>query len=91
MDWQLLISGSVVPVVVALIGAWAVIRKHEEKATKRSDQLREENSQQHAEGRALLTHLSGQVSGMDEKLDRMDERLDDMHVWRITHEIEHEQ
>ncbi len=91
MDWQFLITGSVVPVVVALIGAWAVIRKHDEKATERSNQLREENSQQHAEGRALLTHLSGQVAGMDKKLDRMDERLDDLHVWRITHEMEHDQ
>lgn len=91
MDWQLLITGSVVPVVVALIGAWAVIRKHEEKATKRSNEIRDENTQQHAEGRELLTHLSGQVSGMDKKLDRMDERLDDIQVWRTTHEIEHEQ
>lgn len=79
---------AVVPVLVAVItvfGVWLGNRKGE----ARSRVLRDENTQQHAEGRALLEHLSGQVGGIDRKVDRLDNRLDGVQMWQAEHEKAH--
>jgi hypothetical protein len=76
MDWMSFVGVAVVPVLVALItagGVWLGNRKGE----ARSRVLRDENTQQHAEGRALLEHLSVQVGGIDHKVDRLDARMDE--------------
>lgn len=79
----------VIPVVVALItagvGAWATLRANRRDAAKFIDL----NSEQHAEGRALLTHLSNQMTGIDSKVDRLDERLDNVQQWAADHEKAH--
>ena len=82
------IEVAVVPVLVAVIttaGVWLNNRR----STARNDALRAENSSQHAEGRALLEHLSVQVGGIDSKVDRLDERLDNVSIWQAEHEKEH--
>jgi hypothetical protein len=82
------IEVAVVPVLVAAItalGVWLGNRKGE----ARSRVLRQENTQQHAEGRALLEHLSVQVGGIDRKVDRLDHRLDGVQMWQADHEKVH--
>lgn len=83
---------ALVPIIVAAItstaGIVAVLR------------LRRENTEQHSENKDLLKHLSGQVTNIDSKVDtisdrvavrfdRVDERLDDMAMWRASHEVQH--
>lgn len=78
----------VVPIVVAFItasgGALAI------------QKLKKENTKQHNEGKAvneenntLLQHLSSQVTGIDNKVDKLDERLDNVSIWQAEHEKEH--
>jgi hypothetical protein len=84
MDWMSFVGVAVVPVLVALItagGVWLGNRKGE----ARSRVLRDENTQQHAEGRALLEHLSVQVGGIDSKVDRLDTRMDGVQQWQAEH------
>lgn len=87
-QWVTFVEVAIVPVLVAAItafGVWLGNRKGE----ARSKVLREENTQQHAEGRALLEHLSGQVGGIDRKVDRLDSRLDGVQMWQADHEKAH--
>lgn len=58
--------------------------------------FRKENTQQHLEGKALneenktlLQHLSTQVTGIDGKVDKLDNRLDDVQIWQAEHEKVH--
>lgn len=58
--------------------------------------FRKENTQQHLEGKALneenktlLQHLSTQVTGIDGKVDKLDNRLDDVQLWQAGHEKVH--
>ena len=58
--------------------------------------FRKENTEQHLEGKqineqnqTLLNHLSTQVSGIDSKVDRLDERLDGVQLWQANHEKLH--
>jgi hypothetical protein len=75
-----LVEVAVVPISVAVIGVGG---------TFLFNRLRQENTSQHAEGRELLKHLSGQVGGIDSKVDRLDERLDNVQSWQSEHEITH--
>lgn len=83
-----LLEVAVVPVLVALITATAALISNR-AGERRSKVLREENSQQHAEGRQLVIHLSNQIGSLDGKVDRLDERLDLVQVWQVEHEIDH--
>jgi hypothetical protein len=79
---------AVVPVIVATItalGVWLGSRK----GAAQHRVLRDENTAQHAEGRALLAHLSTQVGGIDGKMDRIDSRLDDVQIWQAVHDAQH--
>lgn len=79
---------AVIPVVVAVItalGAWI----SNKASDARIESLRTENTDQHAEGRALLGHLSNQITGIDSKVDRLDERLDNVQQWASNHENAH--
>ena len=74
---------AVIPLLVAfvtagggLLAAWL----------KRFD---ERNTSQHNKGANLLEHLSGQVQGIDRKVDRLDQRIDDMTLWQAEHEKRH--
>ena len=70
-----------VPIVVALItagGGALLVQK-----------LRKENTEQHEHNSGVLHHLSSQVGGIDRKVDRLDERLDSVHVWQNEHENKH--
>lgn len=58
--------------------------------------FRKENTAQHLEGKeineqnqTLLNHLSNQVGGIDSKVDRLDERLDNVQIWQAEHEKSH--
>ena len=51
--------------------------------------FRDENTSQHNDNKTLLSHLSGQISGIDKKVDRLDERLDNVQVWQFEHEKAH--
>ena len=50
---------------------------------------RRENKDQHDHNAGMLEHLSGQVSGIDRKVDRLDERLDGVQMWQVEHEKRH--
>ena len=73
---------AVVPVVVAFIGAAGAIFSAVKK-------MRQENTEQHGQNAELLHHLSGQIGGIDRKVDRLDERLDKVQQWASDHEIQH--
>lgn len=88
MEWHTVLSGSVVPVVVALIGAWAVIRKHDSKSDERNRKFREENSRQHSAVETMLGHLSTQVGSIDSKVTRVSERVDGLAERLTVHELE---
>jgi len=72
---------AVVPLLVAFIAGGASIL-----SVRR---LRHENTDQHNSNHDLLNHLSGQVSGIDNKVDRLDIRLDSVQVWQAEHEKTH--
>jgi len=76
---------AVVPVVVASIGAIALIRSNRREIRN----LDKRNTEQHYDNAALLQHLSNQVGGIDSKVDRLDERLDTVQGWQFEHEKEH--
>lgn len=79
----------VVPVFVALLTAgvsvWGIIRHNRRDVSV----LREENSQQHMDNAVLLRHLSTQVGGIDRKIDRIDERVDNLQEWAVAHETDY--
>ena len=77
----------VVPISVAFITTLGAIF---------ANRFRKENTAQHLEGKtvneenkALLQHLSNQVTGIDGKVDRLDERLDNVQIWQVEHEKSH--
>lgn len=80
---------AIVPVVVAGVtagvGAWALIRSHRKDVRDLDDR----NTEQHNQNAALLTHLSNQVGGIDSKVDRLDQRLDNVQQWAVEHEKAH--
>ena len=90
MDWQRLLETSVIPVVVALLGGGYVFRRHDKKAAMRAREALDQNSSEHQQGQQLIRHLSTQVGSLDAKVDRIDQRIDDLHVWRVTHDLEHD-
>lgn len=80
---------AIVPIVVAGVtagvGAWALIRSHRKDVRSLDDR----NTEQHNQNAALLTHLSNQVGGIDAKVDRLDQRLDNVQQWAAEHEKAH--
>ena len=77
----------VVPISVAIITTLGALY---------ANRFRKENTAQHLEGKAvneenknLLQHLSGQVTGIDGKVDKLDERLDNVQIWQVEHEKTH--
>lgn len=72
-----------VPLLVAFVTAGGAVLA---VWLKRFD---ERNTTQHNKGASLLEHLSGQVQGIDNKVDRLDERIDDMTLWQAEHEKRH--
>lgn len=50
---------------------------------------RKENRDQHDRGASLLNHLSSQVNGVDKKMDKLDDRLDNVQLWQAEHEKQH--
>lgn len=93
----------IVPIVVAMIAAgssiFAVVSSNKRNANKikeEGEKFRLENTIQHNENKALvhesktlLSHLSNQVVGIDKKVDRLDERLDNVQIWQAEHEKVH--
>lgn len=80
---------AVVPIVVAGVtagvGAWALIRSHRKDVKDLDDR----NTEQHHQNATLMTHLSVQVGGIDSKIDRLDQRLDNVQQWAADHEKNH--
>jgi hypothetical protein len=72
---------AIVPLMVALIAATATILSVRK--------LRSENTDQHNHNSSLLHHLSAQVGGIDSKVDRLDNRLDNVQIWQAEHEKAH--
>jgi hypothetical protein len=86
----------IVPITIALITAGSSLilmiksnKRQSEKMKVEAAVFREENTSQHNDNKTLLSHLSGQISGIDKKVDRLDERLDDVQIWQANHEITH--
>ena len=86
----------IVPIVIAMITAGSsivVVMKSNKKQSNRmraqAEMFREENTSQHNDNKALLSHLSSQVAGIDNKVDRLDDRLDNVQIWQIEHEKSH--
>lgn len=84
-----LVEGVVVPIAVALIAAAVTVWKVTVANRRDIRELRDENSEQHASNGVLLTHLSRQITGIDSKVDRLDERLDSVQAWQSDHEKTH--
>lgn len=80
-----LVEASLVPILVASIGAWAVVRA----GRRQTDRAIERNTAEHDHNKALLNHLSTQVGGIDRKVDRLDTRLDEVAIWQAEHEKAH--
>ena len=72
---------AIVPLMVALIAASATILSVRK--------LRSENTDQHNHNSSLLHHLSNQVGSIDFKVDRLDDRLDNVQIWQVEHEKAH--
>lgn len=103
MDFVSFAEAVVVPVLVASITAAgssiALLvsnRKQSKKIKTTSEEFMQENTNQHNENRAaleesklILQHLSGQVGSMDKKVDRLDQRLDNVQIWQAEHEKVH--
>lgn len=96
LDYLSLAEVVVVPIVIAMITAGSSIivvmksnKKQSDRMKTQAEVFREENSNQHAEGRELLTHLSNQVAGIDSKVDKLDDRLDNVQIWQAEHEKVH--
>lgn len=78
-------------------------KKQSKKTQVEADQFRQENTDQHYqnakiakesvslvnESRILLQHLSTQIGGIDQKVDKLDDRLDDVQLWQANHEKIH--
>lgn len=81
-----------VPVLVAFVGFFV-----NRKAKARIEGLSEQNTTQHAEGRALVSHLSEQLNNMDSSLhvrfDRVEDRLQvhDDRLLEVEMKIIHDQ
>lgn len=96
MDYIAIAEVIIVPVLVASITAIgssvAVLISNKKQATKiknASAEFMQENTNQHNENKIILNHLSGQIGVMDQKVDRLDQRLDNVQVWQAEHEKEH--
>lgn len=103
MDYLSLAEVVIVPVLVASITAIgssiAMLISNKKQAAKIKDasqQFMQENTTQHNENKAvleenkiILNHLSGQIGVMDQKVDRLDQRLDNVQIWQAEHEKEH--
>lgn len=76
---------AIVPIAVAGVGAWALIRANRREIRSLDDR----NTQQHNENATLLNHLSTQIGGIDRKVDRLDHRLDNVQSWQAEHEKDH--
>jgi hypothetical protein len=103
MDFVSVTEAIIVPVMVASITAagsaiamFISSRKQSGRLRDASEKFREENTYQHNENKAvldeskiILQHLSGQIGAMDHKVDRLDERLDNVQIWQVEHEKNH--
>ncbi len=103
MNYLSLAEIIIVPVLVATITAAGSLtaillsnRRQSARIKDESAKFREENTSQHNENRValeeskiILTHLSGQIGVMDQKVDRLDQRLDNVQIWQSEHEKEH--
>ena len=86
----------VVPITIAMITAGSSLilmvksnKKQSEKMKAGAEMFREENTSQHNDNKALLSHLSSQITGIDKKVDRLDARLDNVQIWQAEHENVH--
>lgn len=86
----------VVPIVIAMITAGSSLilviksnKKQSEKMKVEAAVFRDENTSQHNDNKALLSHLSSQMTGIDKKVDRLDARLDNVQIWQAEHENVH--
>lgn len=76
-----LIRDMAVPIIVALIAGGSSVL-----AVRR---LSKQNTSEHEQNGSLIMHLSGQVQGIDHKVDRLDERHDNIQLWQAEHEHSH--
>lgn len=84
-----------VAVISALVGPLLVLRKQHQHDL-RLQELKRENTDQHAEGRALVGGLHADVRDLLGKVGRIDERteavvdaVDDVREWIHAHEVRH--
>lgn len=95
-DYLSLAEVVVVPIVIAMITAGSSIivvmksnKKQSDRMKTQAEVFREENTSQHNDNKALLSHLSNQVAGIDSKVDKLDDRLDNVQIWQAEHEKVH--
>ncbi len=96
IDYLSLAEVVIVPIAIALITAGSslvVVMKSNKKQSDRmkadAEMFREENTSQHNDNKTLLSHLSDQVAGIDSKVDKLDDRLDNVQIWQVEHEKVH--
>lgn len=96
MDFTSLAETILVPIIVASITAGGSIiallistKKNAHKVVAEAERFRAENTQQHNENKSIIEHISNQVSGIDSKVDKLDERLDNVQLWQVEHEKRH--
>jgi len=95
-DYLSLADVVIVPIVIALITAGSSIivvmksnKRQADRMKSQAEAFREENTAQHNDNKSLLSHLSNQVAGIDSKVDRLDDRLDNVQLWQAEHEKVH--
>jgi aspartate oxidase len=95
-DYMSIAEVVVVPITIAMITAGSSLilmiksnKKQSEKMKAGAEMFREENTSQHNDNKALLSHLSSQITGIDKKVDRLDARLDNVQIWQAEHENVH--
>lgn len=96
MDYTSFTEAIIVPILVAAITAGGSVtamiissRRNTKKVTAEAEMFRVENTLQHNENKVLIEHISNQVSGIDTKVDKLDNRLDNVQLWQVEHEKRH--
>jgi hypothetical protein len=86
-----------VAIITAVVGPIVVLwQKHRMDLAKRLGELRQENSDQHAEGRQLLGAIHSDIKAIHHDLGKVDERtesvvaaVESIREWVHEHEVRH--
>jgi uncharacterized protein HemX len=93
VHWVAIVGAVITGVVGPMVVLW---QKHRHDLTLKMAELRAENTEQHAEGRQLLSDIHGDLKQVHRDLGKIDEKQDNMTLaveaikgWVHNHEIRH--